>query len=165
MRAVLLALVALAFCASHAPAQEPLQADEFVKKAAISNMMAVELGTLALQKSSSPEIKAFAHQAVNDRTTAGTGLRQIVAKRSGIALPERPDQAHQDILRELGNKKGAEFDRAYVTAQKRAQDEAMALFSSYAQTGADAELRTFASKTMPLLQTQGELARKLPGAD
>lgn len=165
MRAVLLALVALAFCVSRAPAQEPLQPDEFVKKAAISNMMAVELGTLALQKSSSPEIKAFAHQAVNDRTTAGTGLRQIVAKRSGIALPERPDHAHQDILRQLGDKQGPEFDRAYVAAQKQAQDEAMALFSGYAQTGSDTELKSFASKTLPLLQTQGELTRKLPAAD
>ncbi len=41
----------------------------------------------------------------------------------------------------------------------------MALFSSYAQAGSDAELKGFAGKTLPILQTQGELTQKLPGAN
>lgn len=164
MRAFLLALVTAVALAASSQAQAPLPPEEFINKAAISNMFGVELGTLALQKSSSPEIKSFAHQAVNDRTTASTGLRQIVAKRTGISLPEAPDAEHRGILRALGDKQGDEFDRAYVAAQMKAQEEVMALFTAYAQDGTDAELKSFATKTLPTLKAQTELARNLPAA-
>lgn len=163
MKSLLFALMTLAFLASPGQAQAPMPPHEFVAKAAISNMFGVEAGTMALQKSASPEIKKFAHLAVNDRTTAGTGLRQILAKRSGISAPEIPDSKHQDILRELGTLQGADFDRAYIKSQQQASEDAVALFSAYAEAGTDQELKTFAAKTLPVMQAQRDLLKAFPG--
>lgn len=164
LKPFLLGLVALAFAAMPLRAQAP-EAEQFIAEASVSNMFAIEASTLALQKSDSPEIKKFAHQAVNDRSTLGTGLRQIVAKRSGISAPEMPDAKRQAILRELGNLQGPEFDRAYVVAQQKANEETEALFAAYAQSGTDAELKTFAGKALPVLQDYTRQAKVLPLAN
>jgi putative membrane protein len=158
---LLLGLAALALAALPLRAQTP-PAEQFVAEASVSNMFAIEAGTLALQKSNSPEIKKFAHQAVNDRTTLGTGLRQILAKRSGISAPEMPDAKRQAILRELSNLQGTEFDRAYVLAQRQANEETEAIFAAYAQAGTDEELKAFAGKTLPALQDYTRQAKVLP---
>lgn len=161
LKPFLLGLAALALAALPLRAQTP-QAEQFIAEASVSNMFAIEAGTLALQKSNSPEIKKFAHQAVNDRTTLGTGLRQILAKRSGISAPEMPDAKRQAILRELSNLQGPEFDRAYAQAQQKANEETEAMFAAYAQSGADAELKAFAGKALPVLQDYTRQAKVLP---
>lgn len=161
LKSLLLGLAALMLAAMPLRAQTP-PADQFIAEAAVSNMFAIEAGTLALQKSNSPEIKKFAHQSVNDRTTLGTGLRQILAKRSGIAAPEMPDDKRRAILRELSDLQGPDFDRAYVLAQQKANTEAEALFSSYAQAGADEELKSFAAKALPTLQDYAKQTKALP---
>lgn len=163
-KSFLLGLAMLALVALPARAQVPAP-DQFIAEAAISNMFAIEASTMALQKSNSPEIKKFAHQAVSDRTTLGTGLRQIVAKRTGISAPEMPDDKRQAILRQLANLQGPEFDRAYVQAQQKANDEAEALFAAYAQGGSDAELKSFASKNLSTLQDYARQAKALPATN
>lgn len=164
LKPFLLGLAALALAAMPLRAQTP-PVEQFIAEASVSNMFAIEAGTLALQKSNSPEIKKFAHQAVNDRATLGTGLRQILAKRSGISAPEMPDAKHQAILRELSNLQGAEFDRAYVLTQQKANQEAEALFTAYAQAGTDEELKAFAGKNLLTLQDYARQAKALPATN
>ncbi len=164
LRSILLGMVALALAAMPLRAQAPA-ADRFIAEASVSNMFAIEAGTLALQKSSSAEIKKFAHQSVNDRTTLGTGLRQILAKRSGISAPEMLDERRRAVVRELSDLQGAEFDRAYVLAQQKANEETEALFTAYAQNGADEELKSFASKALPTLQDYSRQTKSLPASN
>lgn len=145
--------------------QTPLPPQDFVAQTAIASMFGLQSATLALHKTSSPEIKSFAHRLADDHGTTGSGLRQITAKRSDIALPERPDERHLDLLRELSDKQGADFDRAYVAAQRAAQAENVALVASYAENGADPELRAFAARALPTLQELDRKAKALPVPD
>ena len=114
MKQLLPIVMALGLTAVAAVAQTPLAPQEFAAQAAFSNMFGVESATLALHKTTSPKIKSFAHRLANDHATTGSSLRQITARRSDIALPERPDARHLDLLRDLAEKKGEDFDRAYV---------------------------------------------------
>lgn len=145
-----------------ATAQTAMPPQDFVHKAVVSTMFAVESATLALHKTASPEIKSFAHRLANDRGTTGSSLRQIIAKRSDIALPERPDGPQLDLLRDLADLQGPAFDRAYVLAQRAAQEESLAVVSAYAQTGTDPELKAFAESTLPVLQKLDAEAKALP---
>lgn len=163
LKPFLLGLAALALAALPLRAQVPAP-EQFITEASVSNMFAIEASTLALQKSDSAEIKKFAHQAVNDRSTLGTGLRQIVAKRTGISAPEMPDGKRLAILRELSNLQGPDFDRAFVLAQQKANEEAESLFAAYAQAGTDDELKSFASKNLSTLQDYTRQAKALPVA-
>lgn len=143
-------------------AQPALPAQDFVNQTAIANMFGVESATLALQKTSSPAIKDFAHRLADDHATATSTLRRITAKRSDIALPDRPDGKHLDLLRDLADKQGADFDKAYVAAQRRSHQDAAALMERYASEGSDPELKSFAVQTLPVFRDLYRQANELP---
>lgn len=143
-------------------AQDGLDPQSFVARASVSTMVGVESATLALHKTTSPAIKDFAHRLANDLGTTSSGLRQITAKRSDIAIPERPDAGHLDLMRDLNEKQGAEFDRAYIAAQRKMQLENADLLAAYAEKGSDADLRAFAAKALPTAQ---DLARRAQNLD
>ncbi len=165
MKPLLPIVMAAVLSASAAFAQEALQPQDFATQAAVANMFGAQSATLALHKTSSPEIKSFAHRLANDHGTTGSSLRRITARRSDIALPESPDARHLDMLRELSSKQGPDFDKAYVAAQRAAQQETVTLVSAYAQNGSDPELKAFAAKTLPTLQELDRKAKALPTPD
>lgn len=142
-------------------AQDGLDPQSFVARASVSTMVGVESATLALHKTNSPAIKEFAHRLANDLGTTSSGLRQITAKRSDIAIPERPDPSHLDLLRDLNQKQGVEFDRAYIAAQRKMQQENAAFLAAYAEKGSDADLRAFAAKALPTAQDLARRAQEL----
>lgn len=143
-------------------AQSPPSAPDFVTEVAVANMFGVESATLALQKNASPAIKDYAHRLADDHAKAASSLRRIIARRSDIALPDRPDGRHLDMLRDLGALQGADFDKAYVAAQRSAHQELAHLLEAYAQSGGDPELKAFAAETLPLFQTLDRKAQELP---
>lgn len=165
MRPLLAIITAAMLSTSASLGQTPIPPQDFATQAAIANMFGLQSATLALHKTSSQEIKSFAHRLADDHGKTGSSLRQITARRSDIALPERPDGRHLNVLRDLSAKQGADFDKAYVAAQRAAQQETIALVSSYAESGSDAELKAFAAKTLPTLQELDRRVKALPVPD
>ncbi|MBN9456461.1 MAG: DUF4142 domain-containing protein [Bosea sp. (in: a-proteobacteria)] len=144
-----------------AHAQASLPAPEFVRQVAIANMFGIESATLARQKSSSSAIKEYALRLAEDHAKAASSLRRIIARRSDIALPDRPDSRRLDLLRDLGSLDGTDFDKAYTDAQRSTHRELAQLLDSYARTGDDPELKSFAAETLPLFQSLDRKARQL----
>jgi putative membrane protein len=161
-RALAGGLACLVLLACAALAQAPVPAQDFVQRTANAQMFGIESATLALHKSSSPAIKAFAHELASEQGAVTSGLRRIVAKRSDIALPDRPDARHFDLLRDLAGKDGAAFDEAYVAAQRSTHREAALLMERYASEGEDAELKDFAAQSLPVFRELERKARALP---
>lgn len=145
-------------------AQDPIPAQDFVNQTAIANMFGVESATLALHKTSSPAIKDFAHRLADDHAAATSSLRRIIAKRSDIALPDRPDSKHLVLLRDLADKQGADFDRAYVEAQRSTHHESVVTMERYASEGTDPELKSFAAQMLPVFRALDRKAKELPAA-
>jgi putative membrane protein len=68
----------------------------FVKEAAEGGLAEVELGQLATEKTSNPEVKRFAQRMINDHSKANDQLKQIAVQK-GIDLPTEPSgQAESD---------------------------------------------------------------------
>ncbi len=156
-RALLHGFASAALRGSAARAQAPVPAQDFVQQTAISQMFGIESATLALHKSHSPAIKDFAHALASEQGAVTSGLRRIIAKRSDIALPDRPDGRHLDLLRDLNDKQGAAFDKAYVEAQRTMHRDTARLMERYASEGDDAELKDFAAQSLPVFR---ELERR-----
>lgn len=161
-RRLLQGFAGLVLFGSTAGAQSAVPAGEFVRQTAIAQMFGMESATLALHKSNSPAIKDFAHDLASQQGAVTSGLRRIVAKRSDIALPDRPDGRHLDLLRDLTDKQGAAFDKAYVEAQRSAHHEAAVLMERYANEGDDPELQSFAAQSLPVFRELDRKARELP---
>lgn len=136
---------------------------EFFDAAASANLLEVEASRLALQRAQDPEIKAFAQQMVTDHTKASEELKTL-AQKKGVTLPTKMMDRHQAIYDELKDEKTAkEFEEAYREAMVASHKEAVTLFDEVAEDNKDAEVKTFAAKMLPKLQSHGGKAKELQG--
>jgi putative membrane protein len=145
------------------PAKQASAASDasFVKQAAEGGMMEVAKGKLAAQKGAHDAVKQFGQKMVDDHTKAGDELKSI-ARGKSISLPDdSPKPPMQALLTKLERLEGAAFDRAYVDDQIRDHEKTIALFEREAKTGKDAELKTFAEKTLPTLKEHLSMVRDL----
>jgi putative membrane protein len=123
----------------------------FAEKAAQGGMAEVQLGQLAAQKASSPEVKAFGQQMVDDHSKANDELKSVAAKEN-MTLPNTLDSKDQGLYKKLQNLSGTEFDKTYVKAMVKDHEEDVKEFQKEADKGKDAQIKNFASQTLPTLQ-------------
>jgi putative membrane protein len=132
------------------------QADKkFVQGALQGGMAEVELGKLALQKSSNEEVKKFAQRMVDDHTKLGEDMEPI-AVQLGVKLPDglsKKDQALRAKLQELS---GAQFDKAYIHAMVKDHQKDLQEFKSEAQSAVNSALKSAAQKATPIIQSHLE---------
>jgi len=138
---------------------EPETPKTFVDKAAQDGMTEVELGKLALRKAQSAEVKKFADRMVKDHGKANMEI-ETIAKSKSLQVPKKLDGEHQSLVDELTAKSGAEFDSAYSQHMAAAHGKAVALFEGASRLN-DAELASFAKKTLPTLQEHKQMADSL----
>ena len=111
----------------------PTDPQQFIQQAAIGNMAEIELGNLAAQRGSSPQVKAFARMMVRDHTKANDQLKSA-ARAESVQLPAKIDQKHQDLMTRLQGLNGPEFDREYMQAMVDGHSEMRDLLNSRAST-------------------------------
>jgi putative membrane protein len=132
----------------------------FVNHAATGGMAEVEMGKLAGAKASSPDVKKFAEQMVSDHTKANEELEKIATGKS-LKVPTVLDAEHKAKLETLSKKTGAEFDKAYMQAQVSGHEKMQQLLSDEAKNSKDADLKTFAEKTLPTVKEHYQMATEL----
>jgi putative membrane protein len=123
----------------------------FAMKAAQGGMAEVQLGQLAAQKASNPDVKAFGQQMVDDHGKANDQLKSV-ASQENMTLPSTLDTKDQALLTKLQGLSGADFDRAYVKAMVKDHQEDVKEFQREADKGKDPQIKNFASQTLPVLQ-------------
>ena len=135
---------------------------DFLMDAAMGGLMEVELGRIAAQKGMSDSVKQFGQRMVDDHSKANEELTSLASSK-GITLPTALDEKHQKDVTKLSALSGAEFDRAYSKLMLSDHNKDVKEFEKQSTKGADAELKAFASKTLPTLQEHLQMARALEG--
>jgi putative membrane protein len=120
----------------------------FVTAAAISDMYEVTAGKVALARSQSAEVKAFAQQMVDAHTKTTETLKGILTtNKINVVPPAHVDSRRQGMLDNLRGASASDFDHRYVVQQVAAHKEADILMRGYAKDGDNAKIRAFASDT------------------
>jgi len=134
----------------------------FVERAAIAGMAEVQLGQMAIERATNPEVKQFAQMMVKEHTAAGQELESAVAGQ--IALPTALDEKHRDLAERLGQLSGAEFDREYMKAMVDGHQDVRDLLDNRAdEPGATGTAGTTGTDEKPTeLAVNGWAARTLP---
>jgi putative membrane protein len=135
---------------------------KFAMTAAQDGMTEVELGRLAVQKGMSDAVKQFGQRMIDDHGSANQQLMQLASSK-GMTLPTTLDAKHAAMVAKFQRLSGAEFDRAYAKQMVQDHRKAVDLFQKEADRGADADLKAFASKTLPTLQGHLSMAQALTG--
>ena len=133
---------------------------KFTTQAAVGGMAEVELGKMALEKSSNPQVKEFATMMVKDHSMANTELMAI-AKQKNITLPSTVDDEHKKKMDDLSKKSGADFDKAYVDAMVSGHKSTLKLMEDELRDAKDADLKAFATKTAPIVQSHLVMINKI----
>jgi putative membrane protein len=134
---------------------------EFFPAAASAGMLEIETSKLALQNSQNPDVKAFAQKMVDDHTKASEELQTLAASKN-VTLPTAMSKHHQMMYDHLKDEKpGKDFDSAYQNTQVVAHKEAVTLFGKASSDSKDAEVKAWATKTLPILEHHGAMAKDL----
>jgi putative membrane protein len=132
----------------------------FIAKAAAGGRAEVELGNLALGKTTNSSVKDFANMMITDHTKANEEL-MAMAKNKSFTLADSLDGEHKAKADNLRNLSGAAFDKAYMATMVEDHQKTLELMRTEASTGVDANLKDFAAKTAPVVQTHLEHAQRL----
>ncbi|CAN5131916.1 hypothetical protein BH10PSE17_BH10PSE17_30990 [soil metagenome] len=153
-------VAALMLTGSVATAQGLSSNDQaFLERCANTGRAGIDAGRLALQKAVRPEVKSFADEMTRDNLAMVTELATLSASK-GVKLPDDSSAAQRTKLRMLGTKDGNDFERLYVFELGiKAHEDAIAWFKWAAANAADADIKAWAAKTLPVLERH--LARAL----
>jgi putative membrane protein len=121
------------------------------EKVAQDSIAEIDLGELAKERAQSDEVKQFAQRMIDDHGKANEQLEEI-AKNKGVALPTEAGEEHSKVRAELADLKGEEFDQKYMAAMAEDHQKAVDLFQKQSEEGQDAELKSFAEQTLPIIK-------------
>ncbi len=137
--------------------------DEFMKMVATGGHNEMGLSKLAMDKGVSGATKDFASMMVNDHTKAGNELKPI-AERRNVMLPTDMDAEHKALQEQMQSLSGEQLAQKYAQQMVADHQKTVDMFQSEIQNGQDADVKAFASKTLPTIQEHLDMAKKLPGA-
>lgn len=132
----------------------------FIQKAAIGGLFEIQLAKLTQGRTDNIEVVKFAQRMIQDHGDANNSLKMTVkAGAPDVDLPTVLDEDRKRRLDAIAGMKGQDFADAFVNAQIDAHEEAIALFTSYAATGDQPDLKKFAADTLPTLKSHQEAIR------
>lgn len=162
MKKALIALLVAASGIAFAADKVARSDKEFFQKAAAGGMFEVEVGKLAEQKAGNAEVKAYGAMLAKDHAAANDELKALAQKKS-VALPASMTKAQQKELDKLA--KAKDFDKDFIQhvgLQDHKKD--IGLFEKTSKKSKDADIKGFASKTLPTLQAHHQKAEELSKA-
>jgi putative membrane protein len=132
----------------------------FAMMAAEGELAEVQLGKLAADRASAPEVKQLAQRLVQDHTKGNQELLAI-AETKDISVPKSLDGVHEDVVKLFSRLDGAQFDQAFLRYQVMHHEKDVAAFTLQAKEGGDPELKAFAAQQLPVLQEHLQQVRTL----
>ncbi len=155
--ALALGLAALLSGAAHAAPTD----STFVSEAAAAGVAEIQTSQLALEKSTTPAVKAFAQRMIDDHTQANQALFDL-AKDHGFDVPDQAALTSKAEKMMLQVQDGASFDAAYARHQVSAHEQAIKLFEEQSRAPtAEEPIRMYARQTLPTFQHHLEMAHTL----
>ncbi|HEY0198228.1 MAG TPA: DUF4142 domain-containing protein [Rhodanobacter sp.] len=131
----------------------------FMQHAAADGMAEVQMGRMALGKTSNASLKELAQRIVDDHTKANDQLKVLAAGKQ-VELPAAPDADAQKETKKLDALSGNAFDKAWSKAMVDAHKKAVKMFTAE-NDAKDDDVRKFAQATLPVLQTHLQMATQV----
>lgn len=133
---------------------------DFIQDQLEDGQAEVNLGKIASERATHPQVKQFAQMMVEDHQKAGDELRQAASAANVQITPTEPDDEHKDIQDELSKLSGNEFDRRYIDVMIDEHQEAVNELEGK-QDAENVQVRQWASKTLPTVRQHLERARQI----
>jgi putative membrane protein len=132
----------------------------FVKNALEGGMAEVQLGQLALQKSTNDEVKQFAQKMVDDHTKMGDQMK-TVAQQIGVKIPDGPSKKDKETIAKLQALNGDDFDKAYMKDMVKDHKADLNDFKMEASGGSNPAVKDAASQGSQVISQHLQMAEQI----
>jgi putative membrane protein len=134
---------------------------EFLEQAAQNGHAEISASRLALEKTRNEQVRAFAQRMVDDHTRSSEELKALAASKN-LQVPTEPSMLQKGKEMLISGLSDDNFDRRYVNQMGvEAHEDNIELFDRAAREAQDAEVKAFATKSLPQLRSHLEAARSL----
>ncbi|MDW8850517.1 DUF4142 domain-containing protein [Flavobacterium sp. MMLR14_040] len=124
------------------------------------NLEEIEIGKLAQTKSTNAEVKKFGKMLVDEHTKSASEVSTL-AKTKNFTLPTSLTEDGQDKYNKLNEKSGVDFDKKFADMMVDGHEKAIDKIKKAAENAKDADVRQWASNSIPVLTTHLEHAKVL----
>ena len=132
----------------------------YLVDAAETDMKEIEIGKLAQQKATDPEVKNFGKMLV-DNHTKSLGTVKILASRKNISLPASLTEKGKEAYNKLNEKSGIAFDKKFSEMMVEGHEKVIEKMNKTAEKATDEEIRVWASNKISTLTRHLEHAKKM----
>jgi putative membrane protein len=152
--------VALLFGGSLALAADKLSSGDqrFIKDAAAGGIAEVQFGKLASEKAASPQVKDFGKKMVTDHSKVNKELQHL-ASTNNVQISDKLEGKHKSTYDRLAKLSGEKFDREYMKTMIDDHKADVDTFKKQSDKADNADVKSFAAKTLPTLQEHLDLAQ------
>ena len=127
------------------------EVSKFIIEAANSNLAAIHLGKMAIEKATSREVKEFAKNMLDEHNKINEDLQRM-AEKNNVTYPTTPTDKDQDMVRELSKEIGYDFDKKFMKKMVEAHKNQVDMFEKASKDLENIELKNYASNTLPTLR-------------
>jgi len=124
----------------------------FVKKALEGNIGEIEMGKLALQKSSDDQVKQFAQRMVDDHGKMQEQLKPA-AEQMGVKVPDGPSKGQMKSMDKMKALSGDAFDQAYIKDMVKDHKSDDSDFKLEAQSTQNPQLKQLVTESDQTIQS------------
>ncbi|SCE89474.1 Predicted outer membrane protein [Micromonospora viridifaciens] len=137
--------------AAQAAAQPSTQDTQYLQALHQVNLAEITMGNMAQQKGQNEELKELGKQFVTDHTQLDDAVK-TTAQQLNVQLPSQPTSDQQNVINHLNSLSGAEFDKAWVTAELNGHVQAIQATQTEISQGSEQSVITLAQDALPVLQ-------------
>jgi len=140
---------------------------DFVEERLAMGNAEVELGRLAQDRATHPDVKEFAATMVREHQAAGEELRQIAntaAANTTTPMRNEVNEELTELREEMAKLTGRDFDRRYIDEMIDDHQEAIDDLEGKAENASHAEVKAWAAKTLPKVRQHLERAKSIKEA-
>ncbi len=123
-------------------------------------MLEAHLGQMAADQASRQDVKDYAQMLVSDHTSDYQKLGDLAAK-ANLTVPKGLDTGHDKMIAPFEKLKGTAFDSRYVHEMIEGHTKAIAVYKKESTDAQNADLKEYASETLPTLEKHLDGARDL----
>ena len=133
---------------------------EFMIKAAQSNLAEIDMARIAKQKTQNDDVKDFANMIESDHTSALEDLADLMQNNGMSPSNALSPDAKADIEK-ITALSGDEMDREFVNAMVTDHQKAIGMFRDQLNIAQSPDVRKYAERVLAILEMHLEKAQKL----
>lgn len=131
---------------------------DFLNLAAQTDMTEAHLGQMAQDQGASQAVKDLGQMLATDHTQDYKQLGMLASK-AGLIIPKGIDAKHDKMIAPFEKLKGKMFDRHYTREMVAGHTAAITAYQKEATSGQNADLKAYATDTLPTLEKHKKAAQ------